>query len=110
AQARKAAEEANDGLKAAQAEVETLKARVEALEMVASGRADRAELTSARGAQAAEATVNLAPNAPAQAADAGELAQDADGLLKDAKRLLLEANYAGAQQAATAYLAKYSKN
>lgn len=108
AQSRKAAEEANTGLKASQAEIESLKARVEALETAGPG-ANRADLTSARGAQAAEA-VALVPAPAANAASADALPQGEDDLLKEANRLLIDGRYAEAQQAASTFLSKYPKS
>lgn len=112
AQAKRTADEASAKNKQLEADVQTLKDKVEALEAIAGGRPE--EAAAARSVQAAEATISLVPQtnsgAGLAAVDVAQLPQDEEGLLKEAKNLLLGGNYPAAQQAATSFLAKYPKS
>jgi tol-pal system protein YbgF len=84
---------------------------VEALQAIAGGNPE--EAFAARSVQAAETTINLVPQsagASTPAIDVAQLPQDEEGLLKEAKNLLLSGNYPAAQQASTSFLAKYPKS
>jgi tol-pal system protein YbgF len=104
AQTRRAADQAN---KAAQAEIDELKARVQALEAGAAGAGGSAGLN-----QQVTVTGNLLA-APAEAPallDVAQLPQDEEGLLKESNELLLRKELAAAQQSAEAFLAKFPKS
>ena len=106
-QTRKTAEEAK-------AAVAALTARIDALE---NGGGDAVAVTGALTAPSAASpgpSSGGAANASAtqglsNRVDASTLPQDEEGLLKEARNLLLDGNYPSAQQGFTAYLAKYSK-
>lgn len=109
-QARKIAEEANAGRQKAEADIAALALRVEALE--GGGRSAGGAGPSASDARA-ETSGNpagsAANQAPATRVDISQLPQDEEGLLKEARNLLLDGNYPSAQEGFTAFLAKYGK-
>jgi tol-pal system protein YbgF len=104
AQTRRAADQAN---KAAQAEIDELKARVQALEAGGAGGQQDARLNE-------QVTVTgnlLAATAEAPALlDVAQLPQDEEGLLKESNELLLKKELGAAQQSAQAFLAKFPKS
>jgi tol-pal system protein YbgF len=107
-QARKIAEEANAGRQKAEADIAALTARVEALE---SG----TRSVGGAGPSASDARVEVTGNLVASTGqslsrvDISQLPQDEEGLLKEARNLLLDGNYPSAQEGFTAFLAKYGK-
>jgi len=111
--ARRLAEQADAGRRRAEAEIETLKDRVETLEeMITSGAVQRdAALTSApQGAPRAAQAQAAAPAPPAApAVELASLPQDEDGLFQESQALLIGGNFAGAQDAFGAYLTKFPK-
>lgn len=110
--ARRVAEEANNGRKKAETDLDALRTRVEALEDRATDAAGGASLqpTSAPAIRAAEATVDLTSNG-AQAAriDVAALPQDEEGFFNSAHAMLLGGDFPGAQQAFVGFLGKYPK-
>ena len=111
ANAKRTADEASAKSKQLETDVQTLKDKVEALQAIAGGNPE--EAAAARSVQAAETTINLVPQsagASAASVDVAQLPQDEEGLLKEAKNLLLGGNYPAAQQASTSFLAKYPKS
>lgn len=112
ANAKRTADEASAKSRQLEADVQLLKDKVEALEAIAGGNPEQA--AAARSAQAAETTINLVPQNNSggglAAVDIAQLPQDEEGLLKEAKNLLLGGNYPAAQQASASFLAKYPKS
>lgn len=116
-QTRKLAEEANAGRLKAEAQLAALSARVDALDdggaAPGGGGGGSASLSSpAPAVQSADAAINLNAGASqglSNRVDASTLPQDEEGLLKEARNLLLDGNYPSAQQGFAAYLAKYGK-
>jgi tol-pal system protein YbgF len=112
--ARKAAEDSNARSKELQAQVDALTARVTTLEGMARG-----DIVAQQGVitAPAEATANLTSksNGPtsevggAAKVDISTLPQDEDGMLKEARNLLLSGDYPSAQDAFSAYLKQYPK-
>ncbi len=117
--ARRIAEAADAGRRRAEADIELLKDRVEALEEEVQGvpppKAD-AGLTSAPTPQSqskpAQRTSTTAAPAPpaAPAFDTAALPQDEDGMFTESHALLIGGNFAGAETAFTGFLAKYPKS
>jgi tol-pal system protein YbgF len=111
-QTRKMAEEANAGRLKAEADLAALALRVESLEGGGAG-GGSAALTTSSSVQSADAAISLNAGASAQGlsnrVDVSTLPQDEEGLLKEARNLLLDGSYPSAQQGFTAYLAKYGK-
>jgi tol-pal system protein YbgF len=106
--ARRVAEEANNGRKKAEADLQALSERVQRLEDIATDNSTGAG--APRLAQAAEGSFNLTPNAPAPApVDLASLPQDEEGFFSEAQGLLMNGNYPGAQEAFGAFLKKYPK-
>jgi len=105
-QARKIAEEANAGRQKADADIAALTARVEALE--AGGRGDSAAGPAVSNARS-EVAGGSAAGQSLSRVDISQLPQDEEGLLKEARNLLLDGNYPSAQEGFTAFLAKYGK-
>lgn len=116
ADARRIAEQADAGRRRAEAEIETLKDRVETLEeMVAGVPQNDAGLISrpvAPGAPAppgAPRNLAAAPAPAAAAVETASLPQDEEGLFTESHALLIGGNFAGAEQAFGAYLTKFPK-
>lgn len=110
--ARRIADEANAGRKRAEAEITTLKDRVETLEDMAAGNTTGGASGSPQLlSQSAEGSFNLTPSANLAPApvDVAQIPQDEDGFFNTAHELLLNGNYPGAQQAFGAFLTKYPK-
>ncbi len=121
--ARRIAEAADAGRRRAEADIELLKDRVEALEEEVQGvpppKGD-AGLTSAPAPQsqskpaqrtsttAAPAAAPAPPAAPAF--DTAALPQDEEGMFTESHALLIGGNFAGAENAFTGFLAKYPKS
>lgn len=113
-EARRLAEQADAGRRRAEAEIETLKDRVETLEeMITTGAIPRdgAALTpTPQGAPRAPQAQAAAPAPPAApAVELAALPQDEEGLFQESHAMLIGGNFAGAEQAFGAYLAKYPK-
>lgn len=115
-QTRKTAEEANAGRQKAEAALVGLSDRVQELEeragIAPAGGALSAAPSGAPGPApaSADAPASAAPAGLSNRVDASALPQDEDGLLKEARNLLLDGNYPAAQQGFTAYLAKFGKS
>lgn len=108
-EARRIAEQADAGRRRAEAEIQTLKDRVETLEeMLAGGVApqDDANLSTQRVQQQALAA---APVPAAATAELASLPQDEEGLFQESHAMLIGGNFAGAEEAFGVYLAKYPK-
>ncbi|MEZ6028559.1 MAG: tol-pal system protein YbgF [Hyphomonadaceae bacterium] len=104
--ARRIAEDADTGRRRAEAEIEALKSRVEALE----DRLTDAGVAPAQDASAGGA-ISLTPAGPSAAVDVAALPEDESALFDHAKALLLnEGNFPGAQAAFGAFLTKYPKS
>ncbi len=117
-QAKRTADEANAGRKQAEADLATLKLRVETLESMAGGEPQAA--AEARSSGPTEGTIRLVPSsAAAESANADgvasqpaavQLPEDEEGLLKESKNLLLEGRYTAAEQGYAAFLAKFEES
>jgi tol-pal system protein YbgF len=105
---RRAADDANNRAKKLEGDLAALQARVDALEAIAHGNADAIPATGS--IQAAEATVNLTGQAAPPHVDIASLPQDEAGLLKEARNLLLDSNFASAEEAFKSFLTKYPKS
>ena len=113
--ARRTAEEANDGRKKLETDLGALLGRVEMLEDAAGG----AVITSGGGSaslsaplQTAQASGLLNSNAspaPAPRVDIAALPQDEEGFFNSAHAMLLGGDFPGSEQAFTSFLAKYPK-
>ena len=113
--ARRIAEAADAGRRRAEADIELLKDRVEALEEEVQGvpppKGD-AGLTSAPQSKPAQRTSTAAAPAPpaAPAFDTAALPQDEEGMFTESHALLIGGNFAGAENAFTGFLSKYPKS
>ncbi len=108
--ARRIAEQADAGRRAAETEIQTLKDRVETLEdMIGAGGApgDGASLTSSP--PGAPRAIAAAPAPAAPAVQLSALPQDEEGLFTESHAMLIGGNFVGAQEAFGAYLTKYPK-
>jgi tol-pal system protein YbgF len=104
ADARRVADQADAGRRRAEAEIETLKDRVETLEEMMSDPGQRAALT----VRPTSAPAVRAP-AAAPAFDTAALPQDEEGLFSESQAMLIGGNFIGAEQAFGQYLKKYPK-
>jgi tol-pal system protein YbgF len=108
AEARRIAQEANNGQKEALRQVEALSDRVETLEGALAA-AQQQSAVGSDGVQVAEATSLAGPGPAAPPVDVAALPQDEPGLFEQSHDLLISGNFAGAESAFTSYLAKYPK-
>jgi tol-pal system protein YbgF len=105
---RRSAEDASARAKKLEQDLAAANARIDALEQLAHGNADAAVATGA--SRAAEATVNLTGQPTPAKVDISTLPQDEAGLLKESRNLLLDGNYASAEDGFKSYLTKYPKS
>lgn len=108
--ARRVADEANAGRRAAETALQALSARVEALE---DHLIDAGLVSQDAGAPAVNGAVSLTPAGPAVAAqaDAVALPEDETALFEQAKDMLLkDGNFPGAQAAFSSFLTKFPKS
>lgn len=109
--ARRVADQADAGRRRAEAEIETLKDRVETLEEMISDPNQRAALTARpTSAPVSSRAIPAAPAPPtAPAFDTAGLPQDEEGLFSESQTMLIGGNFVGAEQAFGHYLTKYPK-
>jgi tol-pal system protein YbgF len=110
AQLRRSADAAS---KAAQAEIDELKARVQSLE-AGGGAGVQGDAALTRGNDPVVVTgsrvASVADTAGLASVDVAQLPQDEEGLLKESNELLLKKELGAAQQSAETFLTKYSKS
>lgn len=108
--ARRIAEAADAGRRRAEAEIQLLKDRVETLEEEVNGIPKNDAGLTAAPAKPAQRTSAVAPAPPAPPAfNTASLPQDEEGLFTESHALLISGNYAGAEDAFSAFLSKYPK-
>jgi tol-pal system protein YbgF len=115
--ARRTADEANEGRKKLEADLAALLIRVETLEDAAGGpvsagggsAAAPTSLQTARSVDLTGSTNNASPAPAAAAVDLAAFPQDEEGFFNSAHALLLGGDFPASQEAFTSYLAKYPK-
>ena len=114
--ARRTADEANNGRKKLETDLTALRDRVEMLEdaaggPVAAGGGSAALPTTLQTAQSVDLTgsTNSASPAPAARVDLAALPQDEEGFFNSAHALLLGGDFPGSEQAFTSFLTKFPK-